>query len=80
MERAAGGWRAIGAGGPVAALTSRLPGRAHPLVESLRDQLAAFARAVRGGSPGLLASAADGARVMRLIDEARTMGQRRPAT
>ncbi len=70
----------ISTGGPVAALTSRLPGRAHPLVESLCDQLAAFARAVRGGSPGLLASAEDGARVMRLIDDARTMGQARPAT
>jgi hypothetical protein len=69
----------IGSGGPVAALTSRLPGRAHPLVQSLRDQLGAFASAIRGGSPGLLASAADGARVMRVIDEARRVAAASPA-
>jgi predicted dehydrogenase len=80
--RGEGGRRlaSIGTGGPVAALTSRLPGRAHPLVESLRDQLRAFARAARGESPGLLASADDGARVMRLIDEARRVAGPRPAT
>jgi predicted dehydrogenase len=80
--RGPGGRRlaAAGSGGPVAALTSRLPGRGHPLVRSLRDQLGAFADAVRGGSPGLLASAADGARVMRVIDEARRVAAASPAT
>jgi predicted dehydrogenase len=80
--RGEGGRRlaASGTGGPVAALTSRLPGRAHPLVQSLRDQLGAFAEAIRGGSPGLLASAADGARVMRVIDEARRVAAATPAT
>ena len=63
----------------MAAITSRLPGRAHPLVESLRDQLAPFAYAIRGAGPGLLASAEDGARVMRVIDEARLVAAR-PAT
>lgn len=59
------------AGGPLAALAGRLPGRVHPLVASLREQVAAFAVALGGGDPGLLATAAEGARVMRLIDEAR---------
>jgi predicted dehydrogenase len=56
------------AGGPLRALATRLPGREHPLVESLREQLRAFAAAVRGGDPGLLASARDGARAMRVVD------------
>ncbi len=64
------------AGGPHAALAGRLPGRVHPLVASLREQVAAFAAALAGGDPGVLATAADGARVMRLIDEARMLGAR----
>ncbi len=59
------------AGGPLAMVSGRLPGRVHPLVGSLRRQVAAFASAARGGDPGSLASAADGVRVMRVIDEAR---------
>jgi predicted dehydrogenase len=62
------------AGGPLAAITGRLPGRAHPLVASLRGQLEAFARAVRGGDPGALATAAQGAVAMELIDDARRLG------
>jgi predicted dehydrogenase len=58
-------------GGPLALFTTRLPGRVHPLVESLRAQVEAFARAVRGDDPGPLANAADGARTMRVIDAAR---------
>jgi predicted dehydrogenase len=68
--------RAVGrsaAGGPVAAITGRLPGREHPLVGSLRAQLTAFVRAVRANDPGLLATAADGARVMDVIDRARLL-------
>jgi predicted dehydrogenase len=59
------------AGGPLAAVTGRVPGRAHPLVGSLRAQLERFAHAARGGDAGVLATAAEGARVMELIDEAR---------
>lgn len=69
---------ASAAGGPVRALTARLPGREHPLVASLRAQLAAFARAVRGEDPGLLATADDGARAMRLIDAARSAAEVAP--
>jgi predicted dehydrogenase len=61
-------------GGPMAALAGRIGGREHPLVGSLRAQLAAFAAAARGGSPGPLATAVEGATVMRLIDEARQVG------
>ena len=59
------------AGGPLGLLTGRIPGREHPLVGSLRAQLERFAAAVRGGDPGDLATAVDGARVMAVIDEAR---------
>ncbi len=59
------------AGGPLALVTSRLPGREHPLVASLRAQLAAFATAVHGEEPGLLATAEDGVRTMRVIDAIR---------
>ncbi len=58
-------------GGPAALITSRLPWREHPLVASLRAQLAAFAAATRGQDPGLLASAADGVRTMRVIEAVR---------
>lgn len=59
------------AGGPSSLVLDRLPGRTHPLVASLRAQLGAFARAVRGGDAGLLATAADGVRTMRVIESAR---------
>lgn len=58
-------------GGAVAGFTGRLPGRIHPLVESLAAQLTAFAAAVRGEASGPLAGAEDGARVMRVLDVAR---------
>jgi predicted dehydrogenase len=61
------------AGGPLAAIGGRVPGRSHPLVTSLRDQVAAFASVVRGGEAGGLATAADGVRAMAVIDEARTV-------
>jgi len=70
--RSAGGrlaGRAVSAGrakGAVARLT-----KAHPLVRSLRLQLEAYARALRGADPGPLASAAEGAAVMRVLDAAR---------
>ena len=57
-------------GGPARALLTRLPGVEHPLVASLRAQVLAFAAAVRGAESNLLASAADGVRVMRIIDAA----------
>jgi len=60
-------------GGPLGLITSRLPGREHPLVRSLRAQLEAFAAAVRGGDPGLLATAEDGVRTMRVIAMAREL-------
>lgn len=58
-------------GGASALITSRLPWRDHPLVASLRAQLAAFASATRGGDSGLLATAADGVATMRVIDAVR---------
>jgi hypothetical protein len=58
-------------GGPIALVTTRLPGREHPLVASLRSQLEAFAGTVRGEERGLLADATDGVRTMRVIDAAR---------
>jgi predicted dehydrogenase len=45
--------------------------RQHMLVKSLRAQLEAFARTVRGGGGEGLASAADGAAVMRAMDAVR---------
>lgn len=62
------------AGGPTRALLTRLPGAVHPLAGSLRAQLRAFAAAVRGEDPGLLATAEDGVRVMRVIDAVRRAG------
>lgn len=49
------------------------PGRPHPLVASLADQLESFALLVRGGEPAgpSPATAADGVAVMELIDAAR---------
>ncbi len=70
--RTAGGrlaGRAVSAGRARAAL-ARVTG-AHPLVRSLRLQLEAYARALRGVDPGPLATAAEGAAVMRVLDAAR---------
>jgi predicted dehydrogenase len=58
-------------GGPVRNLATRLPGAEHPLTASLRAQLAGFLAAVRGDLGAAPASAHDGARVMRVIDDAR---------
>lgn len=58
-------------GGLVSATFARFRRGAHPLVASLLAQLEAFAAAARGGDPGLLATAEQGALVMALIDEAR---------
>ena len=61
--------RAVSAGRARGAL-ARLTG-AHPLVRSLRLQLEAYARALRGADAGPLASAAEGAAVMRVLDATR---------
>ncbi len=45
--------------------------RSSPLAASVERQVDAFARAVRGGDPGELATAADGAAAMRVVDAAR---------
>jgi len=58
------------AGGPARALLTRLPAVRHPLVTSLRAQLVAFAAMARGNERSLLATAADGVRVMRVIEAA----------
>ena len=60
-----------GDGGPANALLTRLPWVEYPLVASLRAQLAAFADALEGRDPGLLAGAEDGVRVMRVIESVR---------
>ncbi len=61
--------RAVSAGRARGAL-ARLTG-GHPLVRSLRLQLEAYARALRGVEAGPLASPAEGAAVMRVLDAAR---------
>jgi predicted dehydrogenase len=72
-------------GGPVAAVTGRLAAVAarargteqpHPLVESLRGQLDAFASAVRGEPHDLLGTTGDGHAVMAAIDAARASAAR----
>ena len=71
--RSAGGrvaGRAVSAGRARGAL-ARLSPAAHPLVRSLAQQLEAYARALRGTDPGPLATAAEGAAVMRVLDAAR---------
>ncbi len=71
--RSAGGriaGRAVSAGRARGALTRLTPG-AHPLVRSLAQQLEAYARALRGADPGPLATAGEGAAVMRVLDAAR---------
>jgi predicted dehydrogenase len=67
---------ASASGGPLAALRGLARRGDHPLVASLRRQLDAFSRAARGGDPGLLATAADGVAVMRVIDAARRLADR----
>lgn len=60
--------------GRARAVGDRVRGRSstHPLVSSLAGQLQAFAAAVRGADAGALATAADGAAAMCVIDAART--------
>ena len=58
-------------GGRLSGVLGRLTPRAHPLVRSLTLQLEAYGRALRGGDPGPLATAGEGAAVMRVLDAAR---------
>jgi predicted dehydrogenase len=71
--RLAGGRRVARAerGGRVSGAFGRLAPRAHPLVRSLTLQLEAYGRALRGGDAGPLATAGEGAAVMRVLDAAR---------
>jgi predicted dehydrogenase len=74
--REEGGLRTLAATpGPVRAAAARLRGREHPLVASLRAQVEAFARAVAGEPSAPLAGAADGARVMAVVDAARELAR-----
>jgi myo-inositol 2-dehydrogenase/D-chiro-inositol 1-dehydrogenase len=62
------------AGGLLRSAAARLRrGRVHPLVPSLRLELAAFAAAVRGETAPQLATAADGLEAMEAIDAARAL-------
>ena len=68
------------AGGRLALITATDPGARAPagrLAE--RRSCARSPSAARGGDPDSLATAADGARVMALIDEARRLGAPEPA-
>lgn len=58
-------------GGHVRGLASRLTPGAHPLVRSLTAQLNAYAGALRGERPGLLATAVEGAAAMCVLEAAR---------
>ena len=58
-------------GGRVRGVTGRVLPGAHPLVSSLAAELEAYARALRGEDPGLLATAVEGAAVMCVLDAAR---------
>ena len=71
--RRAGGRRVARAerGGRLSGVLGRLTPRAHPLVRSLTLQLEAYGRALRGEQPGPLATAGEGAAVMRVLDAAR---------
>jgi predicted dehydrogenase len=60
-------------GGMLGLIASRLPGREHPLVASLRAQVGAFVDAVRGRDGGLLATAQSGVQTMRVVDAAREL-------
>ena len=71
--RSAGGrllGRTTSAGRTRGALARVTPG-AHPLARSLARQLEAYGRALRGEDPGPLATAGEGAAVMRVLDAAR---------
>lgn len=71
--RTAGG-RLLGrstSAGRVRGAVARLSPAAHPLVRSLTRQLEAYGRALRGEDPGPLATAGEGAAVMRVLDAAR---------
>lgn len=58
-------------GGRMRGIATRLGPVKHPLVRSLTRQLEAYARALRGEDPGPLASAAEGAATMCVLDAAR---------
>lgn len=58
-------------GGRVSGTLGRVIRRRHPLVRSLARELEAYGRALRGQDPGPLASAGEGAAVMRVLDAAR---------
>jgi predicted dehydrogenase len=58
-------------GGRVSGVLGRVTPRAHPLVRSLTLQLEAYGRALRGEDSGPLATAGEGAAVMRVLDAAR---------
>ena len=72
IRRAGGGRVArIERGGRTQAVLGRLRPGAHPLVRSLARQLEAYGRALRGEDPEPLATAGEGAAVMRVLDAAR---------
>jgi len=58
-------------GGLARGVAGRVALGPHPLVRSLAAQLEAYASALRGGDPGLLATAVEGAAVMCVLDAAR---------
>jgi predicted dehydrogenase len=58
-------------GGVARGIAARVRPGAHPLVRSLAAQLDAFGAALRGEAPGPLATAAEGAAVMCVLDAAR---------
>jgi predicted dehydrogenase len=58
-------------GGRARGVAARVLPGVHPLVRSLTAQLEAFGRALRGGDPGPLATAGEGAAVMCVLDAAR---------
>lgn len=58
-------------GGRARGAAARFVPGVHPLVRSLTAQLEAFGRALRGGDPGPLATAGEGAAVMCVLDAAR---------
>jgi predicted dehydrogenase len=58
-------------GGRARGLAARVTRGAHPLVRSLTAQLEAFGATLRGQDPGGLATAAEGAAVMCVLDAAR---------
>lgn len=70
--------RRIG-GGVIAALAGRLSRRPHPLFESVSLQLEWFADHVEGAGHGDLATASEGAAVMRVLDAARASARERGA-